>query len=186
MSLKIAILGLLSIKPSTGYDIKTDFKNSINFIWNSDLTQIYKTLSEMIDENLVSSTTVHQNGKPSKKVYEITETGREQLRHWLLKPLKQKNQRNQDLLKFFFLGHLSNEEMLENLKHMKQGIEMNLAALSIVEQSSGIYDPNDEAYRVHFFFKKALELGMMDARMNLEWITRVMQEIEEGGLDYGV
>jgi DNA-binding PadR family transcriptional regulator len=186
MSLKNAILGLLSIKPSTGYDIKTDFDNSIKFIWNSDQTQIYKTLTEMIDENLVSSTTVHQNGKPSKKVYEITETGREQLRQWLLKPLKQKNQRNQDLLQFFFLGHLSNEEILDNLKRMKQGIEMNLAALTIVEQSSELFDSNDEAHRVRFFFRKALELGIMDAKMNVEWIAGVIHEIEEGGLYYGV
>jgi DNA-binding PadR family transcriptional regulator len=185
MSLKIAILGLLSIKPSTGYDIKTDFKNSINFIWNSDQTQIYKTLSEMIDENLVYSTTVHQNSKPSKKVYEITETGREQLRLWLLKPLKQKNQRNQELLQFFFLGQLTKEEILNNLKRMKKGIEKNLAALSFVKQNAELFDLKDKAFRVHFFFGKALELGILDAKLNDDWITGVIHEIEEGGLGNG-
>jgi DNA-binding PadR family transcriptional regulator len=186
MSLKNAILGLLSAKPQTGYDIKTNFDHSIGFVWNSDQTQIYKTLSEMIQENLVSLTVVHQDGKPSKKVYEITDAGMEQLKHWLLKPLKQKNQRNHELLQFFFLGHLSNEEILTNLERMKQGIEMNLTALSTVQQSSELFDQNEEAYRVNFFFKKALELGIMNAKMNVEWITGVIHEIEEGGLGNGV
>lgn len=183
MSLKHAILGLLSIKPRTGYDIKTSFDNSIKFVWNSDQTQIYKTLSEMMDENLVSLTVVHQDGKPSKKVYEITDAGMEQLKHWLLKPLKQKNHRNQELLQFFFLGHLSTEEILNNLKRMKQGIETSLAALSYIEQNSEHFSLNDEAFRIHYFFGKSLELGIMDAKMNLDWITGVIHEIEQGGLD---
>jgi DNA-binding PadR family transcriptional regulator len=185
MSLKNAILGLLSAKPQTGYDIKTNFDHSIGFVWNSDQTQIYKTLSEMTEEKLVSSTIVHQDGKPSKKVYEITDTGKEQLKDWLLKPLKQKNQRNQELLQFFFLGQLTKEEILKNLKRMKQGIEKNLAALSFVKQNTELFDLKDEAFRVHFFFGKALELGILDAKLNDEWITGVIHEIEEGGLGNG-
>jgi DNA-binding PadR family transcriptional regulator len=183
MSLKHAILGLLSIKPSTGYDIKTNFDNSIKFVWNSDQTQIYKTLSEMIEEKFVSLMVVHQDGKPSKKVYEITDAGMEQLKHWLLKPLKQKNHRNQELLQFFFLGHLSTEEILNNLMRMKQSIEMSLAALSYIEQNSYHFNLNDKAFRIHYFFRKTLELGIMEAKMNFDWITGVIHEIEKGDLD---
>jgi len=63
---------------------------------------------------------------------------------------------------------------------------MNLKALSFVEQNEKLFNPNDEGFRVHFYFKKALDLGIMEAKMNLEWITRVIHEIEEGGLDKGV
>jgi len=185
VSLKHAILGLLSIEPHTGYEIKTNFDNSIQFFWNSDQTQIYKTLSDMVEEKLVSSTTVYQESKPNKKIYEITEAGRAQLKSWLLQPLKQKNQRNQEMLQFYFSGHLSNDEILNNLRRMKQGIEMNLAALTLVEQNSDFVNLNDEAFRVHYFFRKSLELGISGAKLNYEWITSIIHEIEEGSLDKG-
>ena len=53
MSLKHAILGFLSFKPLSGYDLKKAFDNSVRHFWPANQSQIYRTLSQMTDEGLV-------------------------------------------------------------------------------------------------------------------------------------
>ena len=48
MSLKHAILGLLTIQPMTGYELKHEaFDTSIAHFWQADQSQIYRTLDRM-------------------------------------------------------------------------------------------------------------------------------------------
>nr|WP_242835134.1 PadR family transcriptional regulator [Clostridium sartagoforme] len=67
MSIKLAILGILSWKPSTGYELKKIFEESSFLYWSGNNNQIYKSLIKMEDEHLVTSEIIHQDNSPSKK-----------------------------------------------------------------------------------------------------------------------
>ena len=84
MSIKFAILGLLSWKPSTGYDLKKVFEESSAMYWSGNNNQIYKSLVQLLDEGLVTNEIRHQDSSPSKKVYTITDEGLAELREWTL------------------------------------------------------------------------------------------------------
>lgn len=84
MSIKFAILGLLSWKPSTGYDLKKVFEESSILYWSGNNNQIYKALLELQDEDLVTSETIQQENTPSKKRYSITEEGVTSLKAWVM------------------------------------------------------------------------------------------------------
>ena len=86
MSLYHAILGFLSRQPLTGYDLKKLFADSDLLYWSGNNNQIYRTLVQLHQEQLVTVTVEHQADKPSRKVYSITGPGREALRLWLLSP----------------------------------------------------------------------------------------------------
>ena len=45
--------------------------------------QIYTTLSRLERDDLVEDDAVEQNGRPNKRVYELTEAGRHELRGWV-------------------------------------------------------------------------------------------------------
>ena len=47
MSLPHALLGLISYQPSTGYELRTTFTESVQFFWSATLPQIYRTLNQM-------------------------------------------------------------------------------------------------------------------------------------------
>jgi DNA-binding PadR family transcriptional regulator len=55
VSIKYAILGLLSSKPSTGYEMKKVFEESSVMYWSGNNNQIYKSLVELLNEGLVTS-----------------------------------------------------------------------------------------------------------------------------------
>ena len=53
LSLENGMLGFLSIKPLSGYDIKKLFDMSTAYFWPADQTQIYRTLKKLVKDGLV-------------------------------------------------------------------------------------------------------------------------------------
>ncbi len=83
MKIEYAILGLLSWKPLTGYDMKKIVQESPYIYWSGNNNQIYKGLIQLEKEGLVICKVIHQENAPSKKEYEITELGIETLNNWI-------------------------------------------------------------------------------------------------------
>ena len=87
MALEHAILVSLSERAASGLDLARRFDRSIGFFWSATHQQIYKVLARMESEGWVSSTAVAQHGRPGKRVYEVTATGRDELATWLSTPM---------------------------------------------------------------------------------------------------
>lgn len=86
MALEHAILVSLAEKASTGYELARRFDKSIGRFWTATHQQIYKVLARMEGDGWLSATHVAQDGRPDKKVYELTEAGRVELRAWIAQP----------------------------------------------------------------------------------------------------
>jgi PadR family transcriptional regulator, regulatory protein AphA len=84
MSIEYAILGFLSWKPFTGYELKKIFADALSFHWSGNNNQIYGSLIALHKEGSVSIEVQQQEKLPAKKLYTITDSGREALRTWLL------------------------------------------------------------------------------------------------------
>jgi PadR family transcriptional regulator AphA len=82
MSIKHAILGFLSWRSLTGYDLKKLFADSEFFYWSGNSNQIYRTLVQLHKEGLVTREVEQQESYPDRKVYTITEAGQAALRAW--------------------------------------------------------------------------------------------------------
>lgn len=82
--LKYAILGLVNRSPKTGYDITKAFTDSISNFWEAKHSQIYPELHRLASEGLIEYKIEIQGEKLEKKVYSITEKGRDELLNWLL------------------------------------------------------------------------------------------------------
>ena len=83
MILARLILGLLSLAPMTGYELKKHFDSSINHFWNADKAQIYRTLAQLVKDGHATVTTVAQRNYPDRQEHHITDAGREALVEWL-------------------------------------------------------------------------------------------------------
>jgi DNA-binding PadR family transcriptional regulator len=84
MSINHAILGILSCRSVTGYDLKKIIQESPFMPWSGNNNQIYKALVEILDEGFVTHEVLHQESSPSKKIYTITEEGLAELKDWVL------------------------------------------------------------------------------------------------------
>src|ERR1700722_14027305 len=102
-----ALLGLLTMKPMSGYDIKALIPQSIGNFWSESYGQIYPSLKRLAETGLVEKKTQRQKGKPDRHVYSLTEDGRARLRDWLKLPVVAEVPRHELLLKLFFGAHVS-------------------------------------------------------------------------------
>ncbi len=88
MSLKYALLGLLAHTPRHGYELKAAFETSFSQMRLLNTGQIYTTLARLSADGLVNSRTVEQSQAPARKVYELTQTGKQVLEEWLALPVE--------------------------------------------------------------------------------------------------
>lgn len=112
--IEYAILGLLSWRPLTGYDLKQIFRNSSTMYWSGSNNQIYRTLVKLHEDNLVKRVIEDQGSGPSRKIYSITETGEDALRDWLLSTPELPEIKHSFLIQLAWADRLTDEE-LDNL-----------------------------------------------------------------------
>lgn len=134
MSLKFALLGLVALRPRSGYDIKRVVDRSIFYIWNVTATQIYNALRALRDEGLITSESVPQQGKPDKQIHTITDKGREILETFANEPIREEMVRDKVLLRIFFGNFADSERIEEELSAYLQRIREEQDYLHGVEQ----------------------------------------------------
>jgi DNA-binding PadR family transcriptional regulator len=86
MALEHAILVSLAERASSGYDLARRFDRSIGQFWTATHQQVYKVLARMESDGWVAFTDVPQDGRPDKKVYDLTQVGRDELAAWIARP----------------------------------------------------------------------------------------------------
>jgi DNA-binding PadR family transcriptional regulator len=86
MALEHALLVSLSERAGSGLELTRRFDKSIGFFWSATHQQIYKVLGRMEADGWVTSTVVAQQGRPDKKVYAVSDAGRDALADWLAQP----------------------------------------------------------------------------------------------------
>jgi DNA-binding PadR family transcriptional regulator len=162
---RYAILGMLSICPKSGYDIKKSIEGSISNFWSESYGQIYPILKRLVAEKLVVKTVERQSGKPDRHVYELTARGRAELRGWLSKSAVPKVQRNEFLLKLFFGEEVP---VATNLKHLEKFRETQLELLEkyrVLEKgirSKYAGDPNSPYWLMTLQYGKAVSRGLVE------------------------
>ncbi len=114
---RYAILGMLSLGPMSGYDIKKTIEISTGNFWSESYGQVYPILKQVTEEGLALCHTTKQDGKPERYVYTLTDEGWRQLRQWLTEPIEYQVGRNELLLKLFFGRHSA---VSVNIDHVRQ------------------------------------------------------------------
>jgi PadR family transcriptional regulator, regulatory protein AphA len=133
MSLRHALLGLLAVEPSSGYDLKRAINRSTYFIWNATGPQIYNTLHKLREEGYITSEARSQKGKPDKYIHTITASGRTALKEYMDKPIRASVTRDEILLRIFFGNFASKPTMARELAAYLDRIRQERAAMEATE-----------------------------------------------------
>jgi len=182
MSLEHAILGFLQYGPSSGYDLKGVFDMSVQHFWPADQSQIYRTLARLSEAGWAEKEVVEQDDRPDRKVYHITEAGREELRRWLASPLEMKGGRNPLLVQVFFSGMLTDEEILDTFRRAAEYCRKGLEGLQTIPPQAERYVETVGSPREAFCWMLTLECGIELSKAHLAWLESVIARIEAGEL----
>lgn len=137
MSLRQAILGFLSIRPLSGYDLKRTFDQSVRHFWSADQAAIYRMLGELEADGLVEYERIAQETRPDRKLFRATEAGLEALDGWLAAPAPAVPRREPLLVKLFFSARLSPEATLALLRAELDAVEAEMGAFTTYVEAMG-------------------------------------------------
>ncbi|MDP2792435.1 MAG: helix-turn-helix transcriptional regulator [Rectinemataceae bacterium] len=123
MSIRYALLGFLSWKSFAGYDLKKLLSNSLSFHWSGNNNQVYGTLIQLHKEGAVSIEVQQQEKLPARKVYTITDKGRDEIRAWLNSPAELPFARSDFSTRLAWAFSLPDRELLAILDEYEANLE---------------------------------------------------------------
>lgn len=126
MSITHAIMGFLSWRPLTGYDLKKLVAGSEFLPWSGNSNQIYTTLVRLRRDGLVTVRTEQQENLPPRKIYELTAGGLDQLRSWVLSTPDLPETRSAFLLQLAWADQLEAPELERLVGAYEQAVEAQL------------------------------------------------------------
>lgn len=179
MSLRFALLGLLARESLTGYDLTKRFDTTIGFFWSAKHSQIYPELANLTKEGLVTFEVVAQTSKPNKKVYTITEAGREALAEWVASPREKRTVKDPLLMRVWSLGAVPPEQALPQLREALEEYEQRLAMLEEIEGEAtreGAFDSSAENSWLGAAL--AMRMGQMMATCYRDWLKETISHLE--------
>jgi DNA-binding PadR family transcriptional regulator len=161
------VLGLVSIRPMTGYDLAAYAERSIGNFFPLTRSHIYSELDRLGRLGLLEATEIAQENAPTKRVYEITPDGSDELRHWLGDAvMKEERSRSLFLVRIFFGDRTSSEHLTALLD------EFESAAQARRDRLAAIVDKL--ADRPASVFRRSTAMfGLRREQANLDWVAEV-------------
>jgi PadR family transcriptional regulator, regulatory protein AphA len=113
MNVKTLCLSILYDGKATGYEIRRlCVEGECSYFIEASFGSIYPALAKLEDEGLVTSRIEQQDGKPSKKIYSITASGRSAFAAQLAEPLGEDLFRSPFLL-FARYAHILPQDLVQ-------------------------------------------------------------------------
>lgn len=88
MSLRDAVLVALLEGESSGYDLAKMFDGSLANFWLVTSQQLYRELDRLAEEGLIQGRVVQQERRPNKRMFSLTEAGRQAIAQYTTEPPK--------------------------------------------------------------------------------------------------
>lgn len=165
----------------TGYEITRTFDQVLSNFWRASHQQVYRELARLHRQRCVVYEVIPQAGKPDKKVYEITKTGRDELKRWVAAPTDPPKPQY-DLLVKLLAGSIVDKGALrreiERARTEMAGVMTQFRAIEreCLAQPFGKLSEYDQM--LYLALRRGLLLG--DAQMI--WIDEVVDFLKSGRL----
>jgi PadR family transcriptional regulator AphA len=166
-----AVLGLLGVKPMSGYDIKRAVDRTIRHFWAASYGQIYPELKRLEQAGWIAGKDADRGGR-TRRVYRITAAGRRELEGWLHGYETRIEMRDESLLRLFFADALPADEALGLLAARREGYRMMLAYLRSLDDGEGEDPP---------FVDLVYRWGLDYCEWGIEWCDRQERRLRRAG-----
>jgi len=166
---------MLTLRPMSGYDIRTTIADSIAYFWTESYGQIYPALNRLAREGLVTRRAERARSR-TRHIYSITAEGRAVLAEWLRQPAQPRVPRNELLFKLFFARQASAAEAVQQVERFRAAelaARDRFAALDreLVARFAEVPDLP--------YWLITLRYGQLEAEAHLRWADEALEILHE-------
>ncbi|MCJ7857265.1 PadR family transcriptional regulator [Corynebacterium kalidii] len=193
MTLRNALLALLSSGPMTGYDVAKRFASSVGFLWHAANSQIYPELRRLEKEGLLDTREVPWGSKGvTKTEYSINDLGLTALREWQAEPIVYVPDRDPARLKaaYFEMAApgVAENNLREHISHFEAQQSLARDELNRIDAGTSpnlvrrlARTPEDRHCETIAFKRFAYEGRVARAEMEIAWARQGLELLRELG-----
>jgi DNA-binding PadR family transcriptional regulator len=171
-----AVLGMLSIAPMSGYDIRQTMKESTSNFWSESDGQLYPALASLHKQGLISCKMEKNENEREKKIYSITAKGMALLTQWLTRAAETQSVRSEILLKLFFGANVSPDVSREHIQMHCYQTKSMLAQLAASKKQLQ-HEHKDSPHLPYWLM--SIDYGMQIAEAKLAWCDGVIEKLNK-------
>ncbi|MFF7389315.1 PadR family transcriptional regulator [Streptomyces scabiei] len=176
--MRLPLLALLARGPAHGYELKQDLEQLLGAAYpQPNVGQIYVTLGRLEKSGLIEGEEVEQSSRPNKKIYHLTDAGREALRAWYEEAADEPRVRDEFFMKLALAPRTGLADQIALINRQRRhylNTMRNLSKLSTAENGRD----NGRDNRVS---RLLIEGAMLHLQADLDWLERCQEELEEPG-----
>jgi len=178
MDIKYALLGFLSWKSFSGYDLKKIMENSDIFYWSGNNNQIYTGLVQLHRDGLVEAEAQPSEKMPNRKLYRITSEGLAVLHQWLTTEPELPQFRKTFLIQLAWSNNLKTDEIEALLAKYEYELQMRVTILNEQQKRGVIINPS-RTNREKYLWQKLFENTVTNFTTELEWVRQIRKDLPE-------
>lgn len=166
MSIKHALLALLSQGPSTTYALRRDFEASTGASWPLNVGQVHTTLQRLERDGLVVRLEPDEGSEP----FEITRAGRDELAAWWQTPVQRLQPAREELvIKLAMAVAVHNADVADIIQRQRTA---TMRALHDFTRLKG-EPPSDARHTEPLVWALVLENHIFQAEAELRWLDQI-------------
>jgi PadR family transcriptional regulator AphA len=169
VSLRYFVLGLLAQQPMSGYDIRRFLKSLGWLIGSPSSGSLYPILRALLEEDLATMETIPGLDKPPRKIYTITEAGKQVLREWIDQPAVSKAPLKAFVMRLLLADNFSPAGLRAHLEQRRLQVAAHHDALHQTIETS-----QEKAEFGQFL---AVDYGLALATAELSWLDHTLGEL---------
>jgi len=169
VSLRHLILGLLTQKPMSGYDIKRFLKSLSWLIGSPSFGSLYPALRSLLRDGLVVESGDPNQNKRARRIYRITEAGEGALRGWINQPVAPDASLKSFVMRLVLARCFPRAGLVAHLQQRRSQVTMHLATLEQVNRAA------DD--KIEWGQHLALGYGVTLAAAELAWLDSTLNQL---------
>jgi len=173
-STQYPVLGLLCIKPMSGYDLRADVEGTLSSFWRESEGQIYPTLRMLEETGQIVRIEGKRNQGRERQVYAITDLGRERLRAWIAEEPRMQSPRNEFMLKVWMMRHGPKGAVLAHIRQHRQQVAIRMAAAVELQK---LVERNDK-FPDFPVWQTLFRYGVLMRQAELSWCDETLALLE--------
>jgi len=181
MALRHAVLAAVLEGEVSGYQLAKRFDVSVANFWSATPQQLYRELDRLEAAGLLRGRTVEQQRRPNKRVFTLTDAGREELHTFIAQPTRPTAIRDDFVVKLQAAGTDDLDPVREALAERLEHARGKLALYDRLRD--GLLDGRSESAYLRDAERVGPFLTLMGGRMyeqqNIRWCEAVLELLDQ-------
>jgi PadR family transcriptional regulator AphA len=166
------------LEPQSGYDLTQWIARAAHHYWAADHSSIYPALAKLKRQGYVTSETQPSERGPKRKVYSITETGRQVLLEWVSLPPSEAEIRDEQMVKALCYDFVPAAQAITQLQLTRERYLEKLTWLN--EAIHLLNDKNTTLpYRSHLGTQLTIRRGILTTLAYIAWCEEAIALLQE-------